>query len=101
MVTGSERMAVFNDLARQKLVLHEQWVDFEDARPVLKNQGTETVKLPDAEPLRKECEHFVHCIEHRQKPLTDGESGVRVLEVLEACQKSMDLNGQGVILDGD
>ena len=101
VVTGSERMAVFNDLARQKLVLHKQWVDFENARPVLKNQGTDAVELSNAEPLRKECEHFVHCIEHRQKPLTDGESGVRVLEVLEACQKSMDLNGQGVVLDGD
>jgi len=98
VVTGSERMAVFNDVTKEKLVLHEQRVDFQGAQPLLRDQGAETVELPDAEPLRREFEHFIHCIEHRQKPLTDAESGVRVLKVLEACQKSMDLNGQSVIL---
>ncbi len=98
IVTGSERMAVFNDVAEEKLILHEQKVEFQGAQPVLRDQGAEAVELPDAEPLRKECEHFIHCIEHRQQPLTDAESGVRVLKVLEACQKSMDLNGQSVIL---
>ncbi len=101
VVTGSERMAVFNDVAQDKLILHEQRVDFQGAQPVLQNQGAEAVELPDSEPLRKECAHFVYCIEHRQQPLTDAESGVRVLKVLEACQESMDLNGQSVILDGD
>jgi len=98
VVTGSERMAVFNDVSEDKLILYEQRVDFQGAQPLLRNQGTERVELPDAEPLRKECEHFLHCIEHRQQPLTDAESGVRVLQVLEACQESMDLNGQSVIL---
>ena len=94
-------MAVFNEMSEEKLVLHEQSVDFHGAQPLLRNQGTEAIELPNAEPLRKECEHFIHCIEHRQQPLTDAESGVRVLKVLEACQKSMDLNGQSVVLDGD
>jgi len=98
VVTGSERMAVFNDVSKEKLVLHEQRVDFQGAQPLLRNEGTETVELPDAEPLRKECAHFLHCIESRQQPLTDAESGVRVLKVLEACQESMDLNGQSVML---
>lgn len=101
VVTGSERTAVFDDVAEDKLVIHEQRVDFEDAHPVLRDQGAKTVELPDFEPLRKECQHFINCIENRQQPLTNGESGVRVLKVLEACQKSMDLNGQSVTLDGD
>ena len=98
VVTGSERMAVFNDMSEEKLVLHEQRVDFQGAQPLLRNEGTETVELPDAEPLRKECAHFLQCIESRRQPLTDAESGVRVLKVLEACQESMDLNGQSVML---
>ena len=98
VVTGSERMAVFNDMSEAKLVLHEQRVDFQGAQPLLRNEGAEAVELPAAEPLRKECEHFLQCIESRQQPLTDAESGVRVLKVLEACQESMDLNGQSVIL---
>jgi len=98
VVTGSERMAVFNDMSEAKLVLHEQRVDFQGAQPLLRNEGTQTVELSDAEPLSKECAHFLYCIESRQQPLTDAESGVRVLKVLEACQESMDLNGQSVML---
>jgi len=33
--------------------------------------------------LRAECEHFVRCVQTRQRPLTDGWHGVQVLEVLE------------------
>ena len=66
---------------------------------MLKREGQEPVDLPDEEPLRRECEHFIECIQTRQTPLTDAESGVRVLRVLEACQESMRQNGQPISLD--
>ena len=46
------------------------------------------------EPLRAECEHFVHCVRSREIPLTDGQSGLRVLRILEACQQSLKENGK-------
>jgi UDP-2-acetamido-3-amino-2,3-dideoxy-glucuronate N-acetyltransferase len=100
VVVGEQRMAVFNDVtAEDKLVLFDQRVDFQEAMPVLQNDGQQAIALSDDEPLRRECEHFLECVATRNIPLTDAESGVRVLRVLEACQKSLEQNGRPVSLD--
>ena len=39
------------------------------------------------------CSYFIECIKTRNKPLTDGQTGIEVLKVLHACQKSIELNG--------
>ena len=99
VVTGAKQMAVFDDTSPEKLLLYDQRVDFEKELPVLKKGGANPIPLPDVEPLRAECEHFVSCIKKREKPLTDGESGLRVLQVLEACQESLENDGQRVFLN--
>jgi UDP-2-acetamido-3-amino-2,3-dideoxy-glucuronate N-acetyltransferase len=48
------------------------------------------------EPLRRECAHFIDCVVNRKEPLTTGEEGVRVLQVLQACQRSLQMNGEPV-----
>ena len=40
------------------------------------------------EPLTVEDEHFTDCVLNGTRPLTDGESGLAVVEVLEAAQLS-------------
>ena len=100
VVVGKQRMAVFNDVEpKHKLILFNQWVELKGQQPVLQRGVQESVDLPEEEPLRRECEHFVECIQTRQMPLTDAESGVRVLRVLETCQESMRQNGQPISLD--
>jgi len=100
VVMGEQRMAVFNDMEPEhKLILFNQWVELKGQQPVLQRGVRESVDLPEEEPLRRECEHFVECIQTRQMPLTDAESGVRVLRVLEACHESMRQNGQPISLD--
>lgn len=47
--------------------------------------------IPNVEPLRLECEHFVHCVLQNQQPQSDGESGLRVVRVLEQLQRALDL----------
>jgi predicted dehydrogenase len=47
-------------------------------------------QIPNREPLRIECEHFVHCIREGRAPLSDGESGLRVVRVLEGLQARLD-----------
>jgi len=100
VVTGAERMAVFDDTSSERLLLYDQRVDFEKDLPILKKGGANSIPLPDLEPLRAECEHFVDCIKQREKPLTDGESGLRVLQVLEACQESLENDGRRIFLNG-
>jgi predicted dehydrogenase len=99
VVVGTEKMAVFNDVAKDdKLVLYDQRVEIEGRQPILQKGQEEAVKIDPGEPLRRECEHFLECVRERKQPLTDAEAGIRVLKVLEACQRSMQLNGRPVVL---
>jgi predicted dehydrogenase len=95
VVVGTRKMAVFNDtLKEDKLVLYDQRVDLNERQPILQKGPTDVIPLSQDEPLRRECEEFIHSIESRCNPRTDGKSGVRVLRVLQACQISLQLNGR-------
>jgi UDP-2-acetamido-3-amino-2,3-dideoxy-glucuronate N-acetyltransferase len=54
--------------------------------------------IPESEPLRTECEHFLQCIANGEAPRTDGQEGLRVLRILNASQRSLDNNGCKVFL---
>ena len=96
VVVGSEKMAVFDDTAEHKLVLYPHRVEWRNRIPTAVKAAGETVALEPREPLRAECEHFVECIRTRQAPVTDGREGLRVLEVLDACQRSV-LKGGSIV----
>ncbi|MCH8822206.1 MAG: Gfo/Idh/MocA family oxidoreductase [Planctomycetes bacterium] len=100
VVVGSKKMASFDDV-NKKLLLYDQRVDWQQGQPVpVKGEGVE-VQYPDDEPLRQECEHFVNCVAKHERPLTDGENGLRVLQVLHAAQRSLSTNGNPVRLTAD
>ena len=61
--------------------------------PVPHKEEAEDVPFDPYEPLRAECEHFLECVRTRQRPRTDGEEGLAVLEVLAACQGALDGRG--------
>jgi predicted dehydrogenase len=96
---GDKQMAVFNDGVKEgKLVLYDQRVDFDNRRPILQKGECRPVEIVSDEPLRRECEHFLDCIESRNQPLTNARSGIEVLRVLQACQISLRLNGRPTAL---
>lgn len=89
-IVGSGKMAVFNDQEdERKLVLYSHRIDWLDRVPVAHKDPGCAISLTKEEPLRRECQHFLECIRTRQTPRTGGESGVRVLKVLEACERSL------------
>jgi predicted dehydrogenase len=99
VVVGDRRMAVFNDVsADQKLVLFDQRVDLNNRQPVLQKGEMQPVPFSPEEPLRRECEHFLECVRTRSRPLSDAESGIEVLKVLQTCQISLQLNGRPVVV---
>jgi predicted dehydrogenase len=55
-------------------------------------------KLDGTEALAVEAEHFLDCIERGKTPLTDGRSGMRVVELIEAATSSMRARGETVHL---
>jgi predicted dehydrogenase len=101
VVIGSRQMLVFEDSRPDdKLVLFDRRIEVKDGvMEAGKPQGT-SVGFPNQEPLRVECMHFAYCVRTRQSPLTPGEEGVRVLEVLQACQRSLQMNGEPVQVNG-
>jgi UDP-2-acetamido-3-amino-2,3-dideoxy-glucuronate N-acetyltransferase len=99
VVVGDRRMAVFDDVEpERKLVLIEHRVEWVDRQPVPRREEAEMVPFARDEPLRLECEHFLDCVAARRPPETDGREGLRVLEILEASQTSLDRHGAVVEL---
>src|SRR5437667_437926 len=96
VVVGSEKMAVFDDTAEDKLVLYPHKVKWQNRVPTAVKANGEIVKLENREPLRAECQHFLDCVESRTSPVSDGAEGLRVLRVLDACQRSLLSGGVAV-----
>ncbi len=93
-VVGERRMATFDDmLIEGKLTIYDKGFD-EDTRSwgeyIARSGDTFSPRIPNVEPLRVECEHFVHCVRTGETPRSDGRSGLRVVRVLEALQRSLD-----------
>jgi predicted dehydrogenase len=103
-VVGSKRMATFDDMAlERKLTVFDKGFDknFESYGEYITRSGeTWSPAIPNREPLRLECEHFLHCIRTGEQPRSDGHSGLRVVRVLEALQRSLDEDGAVVSLAG-
>jgi predicted dehydrogenase len=100
VVVGDQKMAIFNDVAPfgEKLQLYPQNVEFDGPMPILIKEDAEFVEHANTEPLRDECSYFLECIQSRNQPLTNAQSGIDVLQVLYACQQSIEQNGVPVSL---
>jgi UDP-2-acetamido-3-amino-2,3-dideoxy-glucuronate N-acetyltransferase len=94
VVVGSDKMAVFDDTAENKLVLYPHKVEWKNRVPMAVKAEGEAVPLDKQEPLQAECRHFLESVATRIPPLTDGREGIRVLSVLDACQRSLVKGGE-------
>jgi predicted dehydrogenase len=96
-VVGSRRMATFDDMElERKLTVYDKGFD-EDARGygeyITRSGDIFSPRIPNLEPLRVECEHFVECIRRGAQPRSNGDSGLRVVRVLEQLQRSLETSG--------
>jgi predicted dehydrogenase len=97
-VVGSRRMATFDDMAIEgKLKIYDKGFD-QGARGygeyITRTGGIFSPAVPNLEPLRVECEHFVECVRLGRRPRSDGLSGLRVVRVLEELQRSLDASAR-------
>jgi predicted dehydrogenase len=100
-VVGSRRMATFDDMElERKLTIYDKGFD-EDARTygeyITRSGDIFSPRIANSEPLRVECEHFVHCCQTGERPRSDGLSGLRVVRVLEALQQSLDRSWRPIV----
>ncbi len=96
-VAGTEGSLKFDDtLPEGKLRIIDQGVDSriglkdDDVKELYYRPGRITVpQLPNDEPLRVECQHFLDCIRNGHPPRADGRAGLAVVRVLEAAELSI------------
>lgn len=93
-VVGAKRMATFDDMElERKLTVYDKGFD-ESARGygeyITRSGDIWNPRVPNAEPLRLAAAHFVACIAEGRTPRSDGESGLRVVRVLEALQRELE-----------
>ncbi|MGH2705916.1 MAG: Gfo/Idh/MocA family oxidoreductase [Actinomycetota bacterium] len=95
VVVGGRQMVVFDDTRpwEEKLMRYPHRVEIVGNAGVVRRAEGVPVALERIEPLRSECEEFIGCIQTRRRPLSDAESGVRVLRVLEAAEASLEAGG--------
>jgi predicted dehydrogenase len=103
-VVGSRRMATFDDMElERKLTVYDKGFD-QDARGygeyITRSGDTFSPRIDNREPLRIECEHFVQSVVNGTQPRSDGASGLRVVRVLEALDRSLRRSRPGIEVSG-
>ena len=89
-VNGSKKTAVLNDIrADKKLELYS----IDDNGSVI----IEPCNYNMDEPLKLECEHFLHCIESGEAPRSDGASGYQVVKILEEAEQKMHVESKALL----
>jgi predicted dehydrogenase len=106
LIGGSSKMIMYDDLeSTEKIKVYDKGVtvsgsetDVHQLRIGYRAGDMWAPHLATKEALETEAEHFVACIRGREAPLSDGESGLRVVEILEAACKSIAAQGAPVSL---
>ena len=103
-IVGTRKMLVYDDIETQeKIKIYDKGVDippyydtYADFQFSYRYGDIYSPRIEDYEPVKKECEHFLACIQKGMCPLSDGYSGLRVVSILEAANKSIKNSGKAV-----
>jgi predicted dehydrogenase len=106
LVGGSQKMITYDDLEpSEKLKIYDKGVSFTDDPQKIQEMrvGYRTgdmwaPRLAVTEALGVEGAHFVDCIENKKTPKTDGQLGLRVVQLIEAASHSMRRKGETVYI---
>ena len=96
LVAGRKAMVTYDDTQpSEKIRLYDKGVDHDDTKPDpffpkyrIGNILIPAVSLTEA--LAVEASHFAACISGKEKPAVSGEDGLRIVEILEAADKSLE-----------
>jgi len=105
LIGGDKQMLVWNDLHEdQKIKIYDKGVEVtgrEGIYDLLVSYRSGDMWIPKVdktEALKLEIEHFINCILTNKTPMNDGLSGLRVVKILEAANKSLNDRGRLVEL---
>ncbi len=105
LIGGAKKMLVWNDLeADEKIKIYDKGVKkgngqgLYDLLVSYRMGDIWAPRLEQVEALKVETQYFVNCVENGQTPINDGVSGLQVVRILEAANKSLESKGGMVYL---
>ncbi len=95
-VQGSKHTVAYDDtLPEQKVTVYKGHAPKINTGRVIENQPVLSHPLyENVSPLTRELEAFLQMIKTKKKPVADIESGLAVVQILEAAEKSMSAGGK-------
>jgi predicted dehydrogenase len=107
LIGGSQRMIVYDDLEpSEKVKIYDKGItvngNAESLYQMLIGYRAGDMWAPHlevTEALRTEGSHFINCIQTGDRPITDGQAGLRVVRILEAATQSLKQQGRLVELN--
>jgi len=106
IIVGSKKMLVYDDVSSDaKVVVYDKGIEktripreLPDVHSFAEFQLTNRlgdIYIPNIdfkEPLNLECQHFIECIISGNKPISDGENGRKVTDILQKAQECLEKN---------
>lgn len=100
-IVGTKKMLIYDDLESvEKIKIYDKGVEairhtntFGEFQFAYHYGDIVTPYIRMDEPLHRECLHFLDCVRTNQPPLTDGNNGLKIVEIVEAAQISLNNSG--------
>ena len=105
MIAGSKKMIFWDDVEPdEKLRIYDKGITLNltsitPFQPFYRSGDVVIPKIDQTETLKKVVQHFVDCVKKRENPLTDGKSGLRVIKLIEAIERSINEKGREIKLN--
>lgn len=105
-IVGSKRMILYDDVALQeKIKIFDVRVEtpphydtFAEFHYAYHTGDMYAPSIKQEEPLKTECQHFLDCIKQGVEPLTNGDRGLELVQILEASSQSLKQGGAPITL---
>lgn len=105
LIGGKKKMLAWNDVnVDEKIKVYDKGVKVQSKEGIydlLVSYRTGDIwapKVEQTEALKLETEYFVDCIRNNRDPFNNGHAGLRVVQLLNACDESLKNNGQQIKL---
>lgn len=107
LIGGSEKMILYDDLEpSEKVKVYDKGVTVSQSPEAVyemlvsyRSGDMWAPRLDATEALQTEALHFVDCIENNTQPETNGHSGLRLVRIVEAAERSLRTRGQLVEIE--
>ncbi len=105
LIGGDKKMLVWNDLeSDEKIKIYDKGVELKSREHIYdllvsyRSGDMWIPKIDQTEALKAEAQYFIECLKNNKTPMNDGKSGLRVVKILEATDKSLKKSGALITL---